>query len=168
MICRRPPIGASIISGTPIKMHVWRTCTAQRKTKRLNRAILLKKKKVSLGSLINLFLPSWWTMRGWIFSACRLWATWCREAGRSKYNLVSYSAQMAKVWTWLTIARKYWTVGSRTKWVDGSVGAYEVSCRCEGKSTEETEQFTEEGEGHGYEHCERCTGCIWLSVSFAQ
>jgi hypothetical protein len=42
----------------------------------------------------------------------------------------------------------------------GQEGAYEISCWRKSKSTEETEQFIEEGEGDGYKHRERCTCCI--------
>jgi hypothetical protein len=38
----------------------------------------------------------------------------------------------------------------------GIWNAYKISRRCERESTEESKQPTEEGEGDGYEHCERC------------
>jgi hypothetical protein len=33
------------------------------------------------------------------------------------------------------------------------MGAYEISCRCKGESTKETEQSTEEGDRDGYKRC---------------
>jgi hypothetical protein len=47
--------------------------------------------------------------------------------------------------------------------MDQSMGgrkAYEIGGRREGEPAEETEQPTEEGEGDGYEHRERCTNII--------
>lgn len=106
-------------------------------------------------------------MTDWTFWACRLWARWCRAAGGSNASRI-WSVQMLKFWTWLyltAIEENYCTLCRRKKWVNRIYikGAYKISCGCVGESTEETEQFTEEGEGHGYEHCERCTS--WISIS---
>jgi hypothetical protein len=57
---------------------------------------------------------------------------------------------------------------ARTQNKDGLMRAYEISRRRKGKSTKETEQSTEEGEGDGYKHCERCTGCITLVPVFSE